>query len=187
MMRAKRLILSLLLLAATLTVRASDKAMLIEMEQRSDALPNGVSATGAVVVGSRNSGGGFYWMPTTGAIFIGGLGATMVSGDGRTIVGQAFDTRGLLSAAIWLRAAEWKQLGHPVMVGASRKSFIGSLVASGNAAAAPEARLYGSLAVAAWCHARRVEMVRVHDVRETVELFRILDAIEDPAPFRPKG
>jgi dihydropteroate synthase len=80
-----------------------------------------------------------------------------------------------------------KELGYPVMVGASRKSFIGSLVASGNAAAPPEARLYGSLAVAAWCHARRVEMIRVHDVRETVELFRILDAIEDPAPFRPKG
>ena len=85
------------------------------------------------------------------------------------------------------RIEEMKELGYPVLVGASRKSFIGSLVARGNAAAAPEARLYGSLAVAAWCHARRVEMVRVHDVRETVELFRILDAIEDPAPFRPKG
>jgi dihydropteroate synthase len=51
----------------------------------------------------------------------------------------------------------------------------------------PEARLYGSLAVAAWCHAHHVEMIRVHDVRETVELFRVLDAIEDPAPHRPKG
>jgi len=80
-----------------------------------------------------------------------------------------------------------RELGYPVMVGASRKSFIGALVASSNAAAAPEARLYGSLAVAAWCHAHHIEMVRVHDVRETVELFRVLDAIEDPAPHRPKG
>jgi dihydropteroate synthase len=85
------------------------------------------------------------------------------------------------------RIDAFKELGYPVLVGASRKSFIGSLVASGNAAAAPEARLYGSLAVAAWCHAHRVEMLRVHDVRATVELFKLLDAIEDPAPHRPKG
>ena len=80
-----------------------------------------------------------------------------------------------------------RELGYPLLVGASRKSFVGSLVARGNAVAAPEARLYGSLAVAAWCHRQHVEMVRVHDVRETVELFRVLDAIEDPAPHRPKG
>lgn len=81
----------------------------------------------------------------------------------------------------------FKELGYPVLVGASRKSFIGSLVTSGSAVAAPEARLYGSLAVAAWCHAHHVEMIRVHDVRATVELFKLLDAIEDPAPHRPKG
>jgi len=82
-----------------------------------------------------------------------------------------------------------RALGYPVLVGASRKSFIGTLVA-GPAARTPApapARLYGSLAVAAWCHAHRVEMVRVHDVRETVELFKLLDAIEDPSPHRPKG
>jgi dihydropteroate synthase len=85
------------------------------------------------------------------------------------------------------RIDTFKELGYPLLVGASRKSFIGSLVASGNTVAAPEARLYGSLAVAAWCHAHHVEMIRVHDVRATVELFKLLDAIEDPAPHRPKG
>lgn len=85
------------------------------------------------------------------------------------------------------RIDAFKELGYPVLVGASRKSFIGSLVTGGAAVAAPEARLCGSLAVAAWCHQHRVELVRVHDVRETVELFRILDALEDPAPHRPKG
>jgi dihydropteroate synthase len=81
----------------------------------------------------------------------------------------------------------FKALGYPILVGASRKSFIGSLIAGSGKAAPPEARLCGSLAVAAWCHAHLVEMVRVHDVRETVELFKLLDAIEDPAPHRPKG
>jgi dihydropteroate synthase len=82
----------------------------------------------------------------------------------------------------------FKELGYPLLVGASRKSFIGSLLAgpAAQAPAPPDDRLYGRLAVAAWCHAHHIEMIRVHDVRETVELFRVLDAIEDPAPHRPK-
>ena len=50
-------------------------------------------------------------MPTTGTIFIGGLGATTVSRDGSTIVGTALDSRAITNAAIWQRAAEWKLLG----------------------------------------------------------------------------
>jgi len=83
-----------------------------------------------------------------------------------------------------------RALGYPVLVGASRKSFIGTLLGGARPNAppvAPDARVCGSLAVAAWCHAHRVEMVRVHDVRETVELFKVLDAIEDPSAHRPKG
>jgi hypothetical protein len=82
--------------------------LLIELERRSDALPGGVSASGAVVVGGFSGGGGFYWMPTTGAIAIGGASASSVSRDGRTIVGTAVDSRRILQAAIWLRAAEWE-------------------------------------------------------------------------------
>jgi probable HAF family extracellular repeat protein len=69
-----------------------------------------VSASGAVVVGGLATAGGFYWMPTTGVIFIGGLGASSVSRDGSTIVGSALDARGI-QAAIWQRAAEWRLLG----------------------------------------------------------------------------
>ena len=43
--------------------------------------------------------------------------------------------------------------------------------------AGADRRMAGSLAVAAHCFAAGVEMVRVHDVRETVELFRVLEAI----------
>jgi dihydropteroate synthase len=39
--------------------------------------------------------------------------------------------------------------------------------------------------VAALCCARGVEMVRVHDVAETVGLFRVLDAIDHPDEHRP--
>ena len=110
-MRGKRVILSLLLLVPAFAVRASDKALLIELDPRSAALPAGVSASGAVVAGSLAGIGGFYWMPTTGTIFIGGLGASTVSRDGSTIVGAALDSNAITNAAIWQRAAEWKLLG----------------------------------------------------------------------------
>lgn len=71
------------------------------------------------------------------------------------------------------------ELGYPVLVGASRKSFLGELLDAG-----PEERLSGSLAVAAWCCRTGVDIVRVHDVRETVDLFRVLDAIEQPDDYR---
>jgi probable HAF family extracellular repeat protein len=111
MTRARRLILSLLLMAPTLIAGASDKALLIELDPRTRLFPSGVSATGAIVVGSLDGGGGFYWMPTTGVIFNGGNAAANVSRDGRTIVGTAADSRGIVQAAIWLRATEWKLLG----------------------------------------------------------------------------
>ncbi len=111
LMRAKRVLLAVMLLAPTLTAGASDKTLLIELDPRSGALPEGVSAGGAVVVGGSAQGGGFYWMPTTGVISTGGTFATKVSRDGRTIVGTAADARGITQAAIWLRAAEWRLLG----------------------------------------------------------------------------
>ncbi|MDH3197744.1 MAG: dihydropteroate synthase [Candidatus Krumholzibacteria bacterium] len=70
-------------------------------------------------------------------------------------------------------------LGYPVLVGASRKSFLGKILD----ADAGE-RLAGSLAAAAWCHHAGVDIVRAHDVRETVSALRVLDAIADPDPFR---
>lgn len=100
----------MMLLTPAVAVRAGDKALLIELEQKSGALPGGVSASGALVVGGLSTAGGFYWMPTTGAIYIGGLGASNVSRDGSTIVGVALDSRGV-QAAIWQRAAEWRLLG----------------------------------------------------------------------------
>ena len=109
-MRGKRMFVTLLLLVPALTVHAGDQNLLIYLEARSTALPTGVSASGAVVAGGLAVGGGFYWMPTTGVVFIGGVAATKVSLDGRTIVGQVLDSR-VTQAAIWVRGAEWKPLG----------------------------------------------------------------------------
>jgi probable HAF family extracellular repeat protein len=111
MMRANRLALVLTLSAITLTVQANDTPLLIELELRGSPLPVAVTGNGAMIVGSFDGGGGFYWMPTTGVIFTGGLAASAVSADGRTIVGEARDARLVENAAIWLRGAEWRTLG----------------------------------------------------------------------------
>jgi dihydropteroate synthase len=71
-----------------------------------------------------------------------------------------------------------RDLGYPVLVGASRKRFLGELLDAG-----PHDRLSGNLAVAAWCHRVGVDIIRVHDVKETVGLFRVLDSIEHPQDY----
>lgn len=64
-------------------------------------------------------------------------------------------------------------LGFPVLLGVSRKSFIGAL----DDGAPPDARLGGSIAAALAGAAAGVAAVRVHDVRETVQALRVWQAI----------
>jgi dihydropteroate synthase len=67
-------------------------------------------------------------------------------------------------------------LGCPVLVGASRKRFIGTI----GGAARPEDRAPGSVAVALAAAARGVQILRVHDVPETVQALRLWTAVEFP-------
>jgi dihydropteroate synthase len=58
--------------------------------------------------------------------------------------------------------------GYPVLVGTSRKSFLGSLAAAPGSPPVPvDQRLPGSLATATWAMSQGVQMVRVHDVAAT--------------------
>ncbi len=70
------------------------------------------------------------------------------------------------------RLGEMRILGLPIMVGASRKSFIGKVM---DAEAGD--RLEGSVAAAVRASANGANIVRVHDVAETVKALRIADAI----------
>jgi dihydropteroate synthase len=63
--------------------------------------------------------------------------------------------------------------GLPLLVGPSRKSFIG--LAQGDAPV--EDRLEGTAAAVAYLAARGAHVVRVHDVREMVRVVRVVDAI----------
>jgi dihydropteroate synthase len=66
-----------------------------------------------------------------------------------------------------------RMLGAAVMVGASRKGFIGTLTGVED----PAARLEGSLAVAVLAAAHGADLVRVHDVEATVRALKVADAI----------
>ncbi len=76
---------------------------------------------------------------------------------------------------------KFSRLGFPILIGASRKAFLGRLLAEINPAAAtdPKDRLSSSLAVAARAMMSGAAMVRVHDVRETVEFLSALRAFRD--------
>jgi dihydropteroate synthase len=65
--------------------------------------------------------------------------------------------------------------GRPVVVGASRKTFLGRLAAPGGAGPLPpEERLEASLAVATWAMAAGAAMVRVHDVAATAQAAKLV-------------
>jgi len=76
------------------------------------------------------------------------------------------------------RLDELAPLGRPLLVGASRKSFLSRAVeASGGPGLPPTQRLAGSLAAAAWAVERGAAVLRVHDVAETVQLLTVWRAI----------
>ena len=73
--------------------------------------------------------------------------------------------------------AELESLGCPIVVGASRKSFLGRLPNR-----EPAERLPGSLAAVAWAVAQGANVVRVHDVAETVDVVRLVETVRKLKP-----
>jgi dihydropteroate synthase len=67
-------------------------------------------------------------------------------------------------------------LGLPVLLGASRKRFIGTIGAEADAAK----RMPGSLAVALWGAAQGMQMIRVHDGSETRQALKLWEAVQLP-------
>ena len=65
------------------------------------------------------------------------------------------------------------RLGRPLLVGVSRKSMIGLALER-----PVGERLYGSLALAALAMTRGASILRVHDVAETVDVVRMIAAVE---------
>ncbi|MHB8894211.1 MAG: dihydropteroate synthase [Candidatus Geothermincolia bacterium] len=69
------------------------------------------------------------------------------------------------------RLEELRSLGYPVVLGTSRKRFIGSVLGRDVGD-----RTMGTAATVAFAIARGVDIVRVHDVREMIEVVKMADA-----------
>jgi len=82
------------------------------------------------------------------------------------------------------RFGEFKVMGQPLMVGVSRKSFIGYIYEQLlNKRSEPKERLFGSLGAIAQPVLKGAHIVRVHDVKETREFLAVLDTIKTYDPY----
>jgi dihydropteroate synthase len=87
--------------------------------------------------------------------------------------GLGFGKRLQDNLAILNELGDFAGLGFPVMVGYSRKSFLGRITGR-----EPALRLHGGLAALAKCLAGGAAFVRVHDVAETVDFLKVWKATE---------
>jgi len=74
------------------------------------------------------------------------------------------------------RIPDLARLGFPLLIGASRKSFVGKALGG----APKEERAWGTAATVAAAILGGAHIVRVHDVAEMVQVARVADAIADP-------
>jgi len=66
-----------------------------------------------------------------------------------------------------------KSFDFPLLIGASRKRFIGEILSEEN----PKKRDIGSLAVSCLCAQKNVEIIRVHDVNLNYQLLKVADKL----------
>lgn len=78
-----------------------------------------------------------------------------------------------------------KDIGVPLLVGTSRKAFLGKIARSSlGVNVSPLQRCDMSVASCAWCYLKGADMMRVHDVAETKELLKLLTW---PDECKPEG
>jgi len=72
------------------------------------------------------------------------------------------------------------KLGYPLLVGTSRKGFLGATLARDSKPAPPEDRVWGTAATVAAAILQGAHIVRVHDVSEMVQVARVADCVANP-------
>ena len=106
------------------------------------------------------------------------IAACVAAGVDRTRIvadpGIGFGKTAAHNAALLRGVATFHGLGVPLLLGASRKAVIPRLTGDGSAVGQ---RLGGSIALALHAVAHGVQLVRVHDVPETVQAIRLARAI----------
>ncbi len=78
------------------------------------------------------------------------------------------------------RLPELAKLGYPLLLGTSRKTFLGATLARNGAHAPPEERIWGTAATLTASILGGAHIVRVHDVSEMVQVARVADCALNP-------
>ena len=78
------------------------------------------------------------------------------------------------------------KLGYSLLVGTSRKGFLGATLARDGKPVPPEERIWGTAATVTASILNGAHIVRVHDVAEKVQVARVADCLLDPKK-RPKS
>ncbi len=78
------------------------------------------------------------------------------------------------------------KLGYPLLVGSSRKGFLGATLGRDGKPAPPEERIWGTAATVTASILNGAHIVRVHDVAEMVQVARVADCLLNPKQ-RPKN
>ena len=97
-----------------------------------------------------------------------GVGAEQVVLDVGIGFGKTLEHNLQLLANLW----HFTTMARPLLIGVSRKSFIGNLLGG-----KPNERLPASLACASLAVASGAQIIRAHDVAETVQVLRITEAL----------
>jgi len=95
--------------------------------------------------------------------------------------GLGFGKSAEQSLELLVHAGEFRSLGYPVVLGASRKSFLGWALGSDD----PTSRLEAGLAAAVVAAERGVSLVRTHDVGATVRALALVRAAQKLANAPP--
>jgi dihydropteroate synthase len=83
------------------------------------------------------------------------------------------------------RLPDLAKLGFPLMVGTSRKGFIGATLGRNGKPAPPEERIWGTAATVTACILGGAHIIRVHNVSEMVQVARVADYLLDPYILPP--
>ncbi len=79
------------------------------------------------------------------------------------------------------RLPELAKLGFPLLVGVSRKTFLGATLGKDGQHAAPGERIWGTAAAVTASILGGAHIVRVHDVAEMAQVVRVADCVRNPA------
>jgi len=153
---------------ADVAVRFSSPIVIMHMQGEPETMQNNPTYADVVAEVGRFLGERAEFLRSRG------VGADQIIVDPGIGFGKRFEDNLVLLRNI----GKLQSLGYPVLVGGSRKRFLGALLDADT-----DNRLAGSLAVAARCWNEGIEIVRVHDVKPTRDLLTVLEAMEHPDAF----